>query len=83
MVGPLERLLRRFPRHRSRIRELVETDEIFASLTREYDAAADEEDRSGPGAVPRANTKAEKSRRRKGAIELDIVARLESSARIL
>ena len=82
MVGPLERLLRRFPRHRSRIRALVETDEIFASLTREYDAAADEEDRPGSSAVPPANTKTKKTRRRRGAIELDIVARLESSARI-
>ena len=83
MVGSLERLLKHIPGHRGRIRELVETDEIFASLTREFDAAADQEDRSGLGAAPRSNTKAEKSRRLRGAIEKDIVARLESSARIL
>jgi len=57
----------------------VETDEGFASLTREYDAAADEEKQIGPG----GNGKAEKSRKRRGAIERDIVARIESSARLL
>ncbi len=62
------------------IRELVETGESFAALTREYDNAADEEERLAQANVP---TKAEKSRKRRSMIEKDIVACLQSSARIL
>lgn len=79
MTGRLERLMRRLPNFRHRLRELVETDEGFTSLTREYDAAADE----GEWLEPGGNGKAEKSRKRRGAIERDIVARIESSARLL
>lgn len=79
MSGHLERLIQRLARYRHRLRELVETGEGFASLTREFDAAADEEKQFGPG----GNGKAEKSRKRRGAIERDIVARIESSARLL
>ncbi len=79
MSGHLGRFIRRLPDYRHRLRELVETDEGFTSLTREYDAAADEGEWPGPG----GNAKAEKSRKRRGAIERDIVARIESSARIL
>jgi hypothetical protein len=79
MAGRLERLIQRLPNYRHRIRELVETDEKFASLTREFDAAADEEQKSGAA----VNGKAEKSRKRRGAIERDIVARIESSSRLL
>lgn len=78
MAGRLERLIQRLPEYRHRIRELVETDETFASLTREFDAVADEEGKSGGG-----HTKSEKSRKRRGAIERDIVARIESSSRLL
>ena len=77
MSGQIERFIQGLPRRRHRIRELVETDEGFASLTREYDAAAHEGENVSPG------TKAEKSRRRRGAIERDIVAQIESSARLL
>ena len=49
MAGRLERLIRRLPNFRHRLRELVETDEGFTSLTREYDAAADEGEWLEPG----------------------------------
>ncbi len=80
MSGPIERLLKRLPNFRHRIRELVETDESFASLTRDYDKAADAEEHLLGGEAP---SKAEKSRKHRSMIEKDIVARLESSSRIL
>lgn len=79
MAGHLERFIQRLPNYRHGLRGLVDSDEGVASLTREYDAAADEEKQFGPG----GNGKAEKSRRRRGAIERDIVARIESSLRLL
>ncbi len=79
MSGHIERLIQRLPRYRHGLRELVETDEVFTSLTREYDAAADEAEWAAPG----GNGKAEKSRKRRSAIERDIVAQIESSARLL
>ncbi len=75
-----KRHLTLFPNFRHGIRELVETDESFVALTREYDNAADEEERLADANVP---TKAEKSRKRRSMIEKDIVACLQSSARIL
>lgn len=76
----IKRLLTRLPDFRHRIRELVKSDESFAALTREYDNAADEEERLAHDEVP---TKAEKSRKRRSMIEKDIVACLQSSSRIL
>ncbi len=76
----IELLLTRLPNFRHRIRELVESDESFTALTREYDNAADEEERPAHAEVP---TKAEKSRKRWSMIEKDIVACLQSSSRIL
>ena len=40
-------LLKRLPNFRHRLRELIETDESFAELTREYDKAAEEEELNG------------------------------------
>ncbi len=76
----IKRLLTRLPNFCHRVRELVETDESFAALTREYDIAADEEERLTHADAP---TKAEKSRRRRSMIEKDIVAGLQSSSRML
>ena len=76
----IKRLLTRLPNFRHRIRELVETDDSFAALTREYDNAADEEERLAHAEIP---TKAEKSRERLSMIEKNIVACLQSSSRIL
>ena len=75
-----KRHLTLLPNFRHGIRELVETDESFAALTREYDNAADEEERLAQPNVP---SKAEKSRKRRSMIEKNIVACLQSSARIL
>ena len=79
MAGGIGRLIQRLPDYRRHLRDLVDSDEGVASLTREYDAAADEGKWLGPG----GNAKAEKSRKRQGAIERNIVARMESSARLL
>ena len=76
----IKRLLTRLPNFRHRLRELIETDESFAELTREYDKAAEEEEHLGRSDAP---AKAEKSARRRSMIEKDIVARLESSSRLL
>ncbi len=80
MPDPIERFLKRLPTFRHRVRDLLETDESFASLTREYDKAADAEEHLVGGGAP---AKAEKSRTHLSMIEKDIVARLESSSRIL
>lgn len=75
-----KRYLTHLPNFRHAMRELVETDESFAALTREYDNAADEEERLVQANVP---TKAEKSRKRRSMIEKNIVACLQSSSRVL
>ena len=77
MVERIRSLLGRFPEEEETIRQLIRKDPVFDSMCQEYKDIGDELVRLARESDPRAALEAEGLKMRRGAVEEELLTRIE------